>query len=74
MGLPRASGFLVIALGVMQVTRLGAVFYFLPGVISSTGSGKGLSGPKTMVQRVEVDPVFCELPREMMLQQLAGRL
>ena len=58
MGLPRASGFLVIALGVMAVTRSGAVFCFLVGAVSSTGSGNGPSDPKTMVRGVKVDPVF----------------
>ena len=58
MGLPRASGFLVIALGVMAVTRSGVVFCFLAGAVSSMGSGNGPSDPKTMVRGVEVDPVF----------------
>ena len=48
MGLPRASGFLMNALGVMAVTRSEAVFCFLVGAISSTGSGNGPSDPKTM--------------------------
>ena len=64
----------MIALGIMAVTRLGAVFCFLVGAVSFTGSGNGYSDPKTIVWGVEVDPVFCELPREMMLGQLAGRL
>ena len=58
MGLPRASGFLVIALGVMAMTPSGAVFYFLVGAVSYTGSGTGPSDLKTMVLGVEVDPVF----------------
>ena len=62
------------ALGVMAVIHSGAVFCFLAGAISSTRSGNGPSDPKTIVRGVEVDLVFCELSREMMLQQLAGRL
>ena len=50
------------------------VFCFLAGAVSSTGSGNGPSDPKTMVWGVEVDPVFWELPREVMLRQLAGSL
>ena len=65
MGLPRASDFLVITLGVMAVTRSGEVFCFLIGVASSTRSGNGPSNLNTIVRGVEVDPVFCELPREM---------
>ena len=56
--MPRALGFLMAAFGVMVVTYSAAVFYFLAGAISSTGSGNGPSDPKTMVQGVEVDPVF----------------
>ena len=74
MGLPRASGVLVIALGVMAVTRSGAVFYFFSGAVSSTGSGNGPSDRKTIVRGVEVDLAFCELLREMTLRQLAWRL
>ena len=57
-GLPQASGFSVIALGVMAVTRSDAAFCFFAGAVSSTGSGIGPSDLKTMVQRVEVDSVF----------------
>ena len=74
MGLPRASGFLVTAFGVGVVTRWGVVFCFLAGTVSSAGSGNGPSDPKIIVRGVEVDPIFCELPREMTLQQLVGRL
>ena len=74
MGLPRASGFLATAFGVGVATLWGAVFCFLAGTVSSAGSGNGPSDPKTMVRGVEVDPVFWELPREVMLRQLAGRL
>ena len=72
--MPRASGFLMAAFGVEAVTRSRAVFLFLAGIVSSTGSGNGPSDPKTMVRGVEVDPVFCELLREVTLWQLAGRL
>ena len=74
MGLPRASDFFMIALGIMAVTRSGAVFYFLVSAVSSTGSGNGPSDPKTIVRGIKVEPVFCVLPREMTLRQLAGRL
>ena len=36
----------------------GAVFCFLAGAVSSTGSGNGPSDPKTIIRGVEVDPVF----------------
>ena len=62
------------AFGVGAATRSGAVFYFLAGAVSFTGSGNGLSDPNTMVRGVEVDPVFWELPREVTLRQLVGRL
>ena len=62
------------AFGVGAVTHSEAVFCFLAGAVSFAGSGNGPSDPKTMVRGVEVDPVFYELPREMMLQQLAGHL
>ena len=55
------------------VTRSEAVFCFSAGAVSSVGSGNGPSDPK-MVRGVEVDLVFCELPREMTLRQLARRL
>ena len=74
MRLPRASGFLVTAFDIGVVTRWGAVFCFLAGTVSSVGSGNGPSDLKTMVRGVEVDPVFWELPREVTLRQLAGRL
>ena len=64
----------MIALSIMAVTCSVAVFCFLAGVVSFTGSGNGPSDPKTIVGGVEVDPVFCELPREMTLCQLVGRL
>ena len=70
----RASGFLIATFGVEAVTRSWAVFCFLVGAVSSTGSGNGPSDPKTMVRGVEVHPVFSELSREMTLRQLAGRL
>ena len=44
--MPRASSFLVIALGVMAVTHSGAVFFFLACVFSSTGSRNCPSDPK----------------------------
>ncbi|XXG47279.1 hypothetical protein AAC387_Pa02g1947 [Persea americana] len=58
----------------LAVTRSRVVFCFLAVAVSSTGSGNGPSDPKTMVQGVEVDPVFCELLREMTFLQLVGRL
>ena len=73
MGLPRASGFLFVALGVGVETGPGAVFYFLAGAASSAGSGNGPNDPKMIVRGVEVDPVVWELPTETMLRQLAGR-
>ena len=71
--MPWASSFLEIALGVMTVTRSGAVFYFLAGVVSSMGSGNGPNNPKTMIRGVR--STWCSKSyREMTLRQLAGRL
>ena len=56
--MPRASGFMEIALGVMVVTCSGVVFCFLVVVVSSMRSGNGPNDPKTMVQGVEVDTMF----------------
>ena len=57
MGLPRASGFLVVALDAMAVTRSGAVFCFLAGLVFSMGGGNGPSDPKTMVRGCEAPPL-----------------
>ncbi len=73
MGLPRASGFLLVALGVGVVTCPEAVFCFLAVAVSSVGSGNGPSDPKTIDRGVEVDPVFCSWPEEVTLRQLTRR-